>query len=97
MSELPARAHVVRREQDGLFRILARGLLLLAWSSVLWGTLLFLSLLTGVLSDGPAAVLARLDPRERPGLFPWINAACTVLAPFVWLLLAGLIVPRKRV
>jgi len=79
---------VLRRERDGVFRVLTRGLLLLAWCSVLWGTLLCLSLLSGVASDGPAAALARLDPRGRPDLFPWINAACALLAPVAWLGLA---------
>jgi hypothetical protein len=91
-----ARAHVVRREPDGMFRAVARGLLLLGWCSLLWGTLLCLSLLSGVLSDGPAAALARLDPRGHPGLFPWLNAVCAVFAPMAWISLAGFVFARGK-
>ena len=96
MTPPPARAHVVRREPDGTFRAVARGLLLLGGCSLLWGTLLCLSLLSGALSDGPAVSLARLDPRGQPGLFPWLNAVCAVLAPLVWISVAGFVVAGGR-
>ena len=96
MSLPPTRAHLVRRERDGLFRIVARSLLLAGLSSVLWGTLLFVSLLTGSFSDGPGVALARLDPRGEPGVVPWINAACVLLAPVSWISLAVFIARRRR-
>jgi hypothetical protein len=92
----PTRVHLVRRERDGLFRILARGLLLAALSSVLWGTLLFVSLLLASFADGPGVALARLDPRDEPGVVPWINAACVLLVPLSWISLAVFIARRKR-
>ena len=96
MSDAPARAHVVRRDRDGLLRTFARGLLLAAISSVLWGTLLIVSLLMVSFSDGPAVAFARLDPRGEPGVVPWINAACVLVALLAWVSLVAFIARRKR-
>jgi hypothetical protein len=85
-----ARAHVgVRAGDVGVLldaarRHFGRGLLFLAWCAVLWGTLLFLSMAAAVFTDGLDVVLGNLDPRGRPGLVPWINFGCVVLAPLVW-------------
>jgi hypothetical protein len=65
-------------------RHFGRGLLLLVWCAVLWGTLLLLSMAASVFTDGLDVVLGHLDPRGRPGLVPWLNFACVVLAPLAW-------------
>ncbi len=62
----------------------------------MWGSLLFVSFIMACLSDGPGAAFARLDPQGEPGLFPWINAACALLAPLAWVSLAALALTRKR-
>jgi hypothetical protein len=69
---------------DAARRHLGRGLLLVGWCAVLWGTLLFLSMAAAVFTDGLDAIVGRLDPRGRSGLVPWINFSCVVLAPLVW-------------
>ena len=79
---------------DAAWRLAGRAFLLAFWSAVLWGTLLLLSMAFVRLAEGPGAVLARVDPRGRPGLVPWMNAACVVLAPLAWLTVA--IFVRRR-
>jgi hypothetical protein len=69
---------------DAAARHLGRGLLLLGWCAVLWGTLLLVSMGASVFTDGLDVVLGHLDPRGRPGLVPWVNFGCVVLAPLVW-------------
>jgi hypothetical protein len=73
---------------DAARRHLGRGVLLLAWCAVLWGTLLLLSMAASVFTDGLDVVLGHLDPRGRSGVVPWINFGCVVLAPLVWASLA---------
>jgi hypothetical protein len=69
---------------NAIWRLAGRALLLALWCAVLWGTLLVVAMAVGAFSEGVDAVLSRLDPRGRPGLVPWINAACVALAPFAW-------------
>jgi hypothetical protein len=77
------------------WRLAGRAFLLAFWSAVLWGTLLLLSMAFGALAEGPGAVLPRVDPRGRPGLVPWMNAACVLLAPLTWLSVALFLVGGK--
>jgi len=77
----------VRPRRGGLRRALARGLLLFAWTLVLWGTLVFVSILGGLAHEGLPA-LRHLDPHAQPGILPWINAGSALVAPAVWLLVA---------
>jgi len=90
VSRHPARVHAgvpagdVGVLFDAVRRHVGRGVLLLGWCAVLWGTLLLLSMAAAVFTDGLDVVLAHLDPRGRPGLVPWINFVSVVLAPLAW-------------
>jgi hypothetical protein len=81
---------------NALWRLAGRALLLALWSAVIWGSLLLSSMAVSALSDGPGPVLDRLDPRGRPGLLPWINAACVFLTPFAWASVAFFLPGKAR-
>ena len=79
----------------GLRRQAGRGLFLIAWCLVLWGTLVFLSLLYDLVREGLPA-LRHFDPRTHDSLAAWVNVGCALVAPAVWLLVLTAIVLAHR-
>ena len=76
-------------------RVGGRFLLLFAWCLVLWGTIVFLSLVYDVVREGLPA-LRHFDPRVQRSPEAWVNLGCAVAAPAVWLLLIAAIALGRR-
>ena len=74
---------------------LARAALLILWSLVAWGALLFLLTLVDAVSEGPGPALARLLPARGASVWAWLNALSIGLAVAVGLVGAGLAWTRR--
>jgi hypothetical protein len=76
-------------------RPVARGLLFIGWTFVLWGTLVAGAVAWRSVQMGPAAaVTMALDGAGRD--WGWVNLSCAGLAVVVWTALAVLLVRRRR-
>jgi hypothetical protein len=62
---------------------MARSLLFVAWSLVLWGSFVTMASLWVAGTEGISAAWLALVPR-RPGLWDWLNLVAVVLAVAVW-------------
>jgi hypothetical protein len=76
--------------------LLARPALLLLWALVFWGTLLLFSLVVVLFDAGPREALARLLPLDDHSPWPYMNAACVVLALAAWSLVGFAIWSDRR-
>jgi hypothetical protein len=76
-------------------RPLARAALLILWSLVAWGALLFLLTLVDAVSEGLRPALARLLPVRGASVWAWLNALSVGLAVAVGLVGAGLAWTRR--
>lgn len=72
------------------FRWLVRTALLLFWSLVLWGGLLFVATLVEAARGGSFQVLARLLPVPGDSFWAWLNAVSVALALAMALVIGGL-------
>ena len=77
---------------------LARSLLLLLWTLVLWGTLVLAGLVWRSLEQGPAAAIGMLvsDAADVSPVWGRVSLACAVLAVVVWTMTAVVLVRRRR-
>lgn len=76
-------------------RPLARAALLILWSLVAWGALLFLLTLVDAVSEGLRPALARLLPARGASVWAWLNALSVGLAVAVGLVGAGIAWSRR--
>jgi hypothetical protein len=90
---VPARGTAVGLEERRLaYRWLARGVLLVVWSLVAWGTLLLLATLARVADEGLRPALAHLLPSRGASVWAWLNALSAALALAVGVVVGGLLV-----
>jgi len=74
-------------------RPLARALLFIGWTFVLWGTLVAGAVAWRSVQAGPAAAV-RMALRGAGAEWGWINLSCAGLAVVVWTALGVLLVRR---
>ncbi|HYN02940.1 MAG TPA: hypothetical protein VE359_10880 [Vicinamibacteria bacterium] len=74
---------------------LARAALLMLWSLVAWGALLFLLTLVDAVGEGLRPALARLLPARGASVWAWLNALSVMLALAVGLFGAGIAWSRR--
>jgi len=80
------------RGRSQLIQALGRVAMLLVWSLVLWGALLFASTLANALGEGPASAFARLVPAQGASIWSWLGPLSVLLALAAGLIVGGLAV-----
>ena len=78
-----------------VLQALERVALLLVWSLVGWGTLLFVSALANAVGEGPAPALARLLPPAGASIWGWLGPLSVVLVILAALAFAALGLARR--
>lgn len=79
-----------------MLRTLSRIALLLAWSLVIWGTLLLGATVAHALEGGLRPALLALVPEGEEAAWAWVNAVAIALALVVWPTAAAIVLMRSR-
>jgi len=83
-----------------VYRALSRVAILLAWSLVLWGTLLLAATALHAVEGGLRQALLALVPVAIPGedssTWGWVNLAAVAMALVAWPLAAAVVLRLRR-
>ena len=81
---------------QALLFAMARPLLFIFWSLVLWGTFVAAAVLWNVLTRGPAATAAAILNRNAPSVLGGANLGLAVLAVAVWVVVLAIAAWARR-
>ncbi len=76
-------------------RLLARPVLLAAWSFLGWGHLVLAAMVFNAVVAGPQVALERLLPAHTTSLWAWLNALSAALAVLSWAVAAGVLLSAR--